>query len=337
MIKAQAIRPKQHLMASLKPKTATARKKQPIEEKIPGMHVGNTMREAREAQNLSLESVADELMIRLFYLEALENGNFKDLPERVYAIGFVKNYATYLGMDVTGTVDQFKRDAYGARSAGSYQVELAMPEPVAHSIVPNRSAIISAAIVLIALIAGIVFFAQGDKKTSPVIPAPMSNSSAAMDQKPTENNIANNETTPPAENTFSATTNAATTTAAPEFTSTTPSAAPVATPVAPAAKNRRVIEALQSSWVEIKDASGKTLFTNILKTGQLLPLPENTKVTLTTGNAGGLRLILDGAPQAAFGTVNEVKRNMLIDVPTAPAATAPLAVAPAQNPAVEQR
>jgi len=125
-----------------------------------------------------------------------------------------------------------------------------------------------------------------------------------------------------------------TTTEEPEFTSATEtasasSAAPAATvpPVTAQIKNQRAIEALQSAWVEIKDASGKTLYTGILKSSQLLPLPDNTKVTLTTGNAGGLRLVLNGQPQAAFGQLNEVKRNIPIDVP------APVAAAPAQIPA----
>jgi cytoskeleton protein RodZ len=307
-------------MAALKQKTAATRiKKQAMEEKIPGVHVGTTLRETREAQNLSLDNVADELMIRRFYLEALENGTFKDLPERVYATGFVKNYANYLGMDIKATVEQFKRDAYGARNAGNYQVELVMPEPVAHSIVPNRSAIVSAIVVLIVLVAGIVFFTQSEKKTAPVIPAPVTESAPLGDArtgdgKAVENAAPNNAAVPPSENSVPANT----TTAAPQFTTTSAGPA-VATPApaTPVVKNRRVIEALQSSWVEIKDPAGKTLFTNILKVGQLLPLPENTKVTLTTGNAGGLRLVLDGVPQAALGQINEVKRNMAIDVPAA--------------------
>jgi cytoskeleton protein RodZ len=296
------------LKSNLKQKTPGVRTKtrQPEEEKTITGHTGEVLREAREAQNLSLENIADELMIRRFYLEALEQGNFKELPERVYATGFVKNYATYLGMDAAAMVAQFKRDAYGARNAGNYQVELSMPEPVAHSIVPNRSAIISAVIVLVLLIAGIIFFTQGEKKTTPVIPAPVTESAPLGDTHAAD---VTNTTAP-----------ATTTTAAPELLNTAATPAPVAVP--PAVKNRRVIEALQSSWVEIKDPAGKILFTSILKAGQLLPLPENTRVTITTGNAGGLRLILDGQPQPALGQINEVKRSMPIDVPGATATPA---------------
>jgi cytoskeleton protein RodZ len=300
------------LKSTLKQKTPGVRTKarHAEEEKPTSGHTGEVLREAREAQNLSLDNIADELMIRRFYLEALEQGNFKELPERVYATGFVKNYATYLGMDAAAMVAQFKRDAYGARNAGAYQVELVMPEPVGHSIVPNRSAIISAVIVLVLLIAGIIFFTQGEKKTSPVIPAPVTESAPLGDATaagPVTTNAPANTTTAAPELLNSA--------AAPATTSAAP--APAAAPMAVAVKNRRVIEALQSSWVEIKDPAGKTLFTSILKAGQLLPLPENTRVTLTTGNAGGLRLVLDGQPQPALGQINEVKRSMPIDVPAA--------------------
>src|SRR5690606_12437599 len=107
-------------MASLKPKSAAVRVVKPKEntEEVrsgTGLHIGETLREARQQRGLDLDMVADELMIRRFYLEALEQGSFKDLPERVYATGFVRNYANYLGMDGGQAVEQFKREAYGAR------------------------------------------------------------------------------------------------------------------------------------------------------------------------------------------------------------------------------
>lgn len=312
-------------MASLKQKPSSIRSKSrvPAEDFISGTPIGEVLSQAREALGLTLDNVADELMIRKFYLDALENGAFHDLPERVYAIGFVKNYVKYLNMeDQQAVIEQFKREAYGSRNMNGYQVDLMMPEPVVHSIVPGRSAIVSALIVLAVLIAGIVFFTQSnngtDKKASATIPAPVTASAPVVDAPvPAATPVVNTTTTEAPE--FTATGNEEPAAQTSNAAQNQPAAAEEQNPALAQIKNQRAIEALQSAWVEIKDGSGKTLYTGILKATQLLPLPDNTKVTLTTGNAGGLRLILNGQPQPAFGQVNEVKRNIAIEVPVASA------------------
>jgi cytoskeleton protein RodZ len=352
-------------LKSLKPKsTANVRVVKPAQERPveevragTGFHIGETLREARQQRGLDLEMVANELMIRRFYLEALEGGSFKDLPERVYASGFVRNYAAYLGMDGPQAVEQFKREAYGARG-GNYQVELVMPEPIAHSIVPNRSAIIGAVAALIVMIAAIIF-ATRDKSASDVpsipepaavetiekssadIPAPaMPDDVAAQQQAAAEPLFQQAPAIPappadvPSVEAIAEETPAPTpVVAAPEAivdvpppvaeVATAPSLPePTATPelpqqtaqeVAAAADTRLVLEALESSWVEIKDAQGIVLFTNILKEGQLLPIPDQEGIALTTGNAGGLRLVLDGKALPPLGKNNEVKRSLMLD------------------------
>lgn len=322
-------------------------------------HVGDVLREAREERNLTLEMVADELMIRRFYLECLEKGSFRDLPERVYAMGFVRNYASLLGLDPRALVEQFKRDAYGTRQGNGYLVELNMPEPVVHSVVPGRSAMITALVVLVLLVGGVVWMAQEKKVVGTSIPEPSPVHESAMpdmlDDAPASA-AADAASTPPATGAISdtatpapdaATTTTATPPVADAFVSAEPAApaAPVqdapaatdpvntvadsATPVSatPAAgttdgglppaianvKNERILEALQSSWVEVRDDKNTILFTSILKSGQILPLPDSVRLTVTTGNAGGLRLIVKGKAMPAFGAQNEVKRNIVLD------------------------
>lgn len=69
------------------------------------MEVGRTLREAREARGLSLREVQMELKIRQRYLEALETENLDLLPGRVYARGFLRSYARFLGLDAEPLVD----------------------------------------------------------------------------------------------------------------------------------------------------------------------------------------------------------------------------------------
>lgn len=61
--------------------------------------VGQQLRQARQEGDISLEQVAHGTHIRLHYLQALEAGDFDRLPSRVQARGFLRAYASYLGMD----------------------------------------------------------------------------------------------------------------------------------------------------------------------------------------------------------------------------------------------
>ncbi len=61
--------------------------------------LGKKLREAREAKGLSLEQVEEETKIVSSYLQALEEEEFERLPAPVYVKGFLRNYASYLGLD----------------------------------------------------------------------------------------------------------------------------------------------------------------------------------------------------------------------------------------------
>lgn len=80
------------------------------------MFVGEKLREARLIQGITLEIVEDETKIRKFYLESLEKGKHASLPPEVYAVGFVKRYAKFLGLNEREIVDEFKREAYQTES-----------------------------------------------------------------------------------------------------------------------------------------------------------------------------------------------------------------------------
>lgn len=73
---------------------------------------GDRLREAREQLGFSLDVAEGETKIRKLYLEALEKEAFSLLPARVYAIGFVKKYAQFLGLDPEEMARIFKDLAY---------------------------------------------------------------------------------------------------------------------------------------------------------------------------------------------------------------------------------
>lgn len=61
--------------------------------------VGETLRQKRKEMNLSLKEVENATSIRINHLTAIEEGDLNKLISPVYAQGFVKQYATFLGMD----------------------------------------------------------------------------------------------------------------------------------------------------------------------------------------------------------------------------------------------
>jgi cytoskeleton protein RodZ len=61
--------------------------------------IGQQLRQAREARELSLEQVNQATHIRLHYLQALEAGDFASIPSEVQARGFIRSYASFLGLD----------------------------------------------------------------------------------------------------------------------------------------------------------------------------------------------------------------------------------------------
>jgi len=71
--------------------------------------IGELLRQEREKQGLTLDDVHYKTKISKNNLRFLENGNFEDLPHRVYTKGFIKNYALFLGLDAQELVDAFEK------------------------------------------------------------------------------------------------------------------------------------------------------------------------------------------------------------------------------------
>jgi cytoskeletal protein RodZ len=62
--------------------------------------LGDMLKSKRKEMNLSLKEVENATSIRSSYLEAIEDGTITDLIAGIYAQGFLKQYASFLGMEV---------------------------------------------------------------------------------------------------------------------------------------------------------------------------------------------------------------------------------------------
>ena len=72
--------------------------------------IGDTLREARERQNLSIKDIEKGTSIRALYIEAIEKGEFDKLPGNAYTKGFIRNYANFLKLDADACVRQYNEE-----------------------------------------------------------------------------------------------------------------------------------------------------------------------------------------------------------------------------------
>ena len=72
--------------------------------------IGDTLREERERQNLSIKDIEKGTSIRALYIEAIEKGDFGTLPGNAYTKGFIRSYANFLKMDAAAAVQQYNEE-----------------------------------------------------------------------------------------------------------------------------------------------------------------------------------------------------------------------------------
>ncbi len=71
--------------------------------------VGSILHDARLAKGLTIEDVEAATKIRTKFLQDIEEDTFTALPSTVYAKGFVKNYAEFLGLSSSEVIAFFRR------------------------------------------------------------------------------------------------------------------------------------------------------------------------------------------------------------------------------------
>ncbi|MBP5398843.1 MAG: helix-turn-helix domain-containing protein [Alphaproteobacteria bacterium] len=72
--------------------------------------IGAILYNERIKKNIDLDVIAQKLCIRRYYLEAIEKGEYKNLPSMPYSAGFVDAYAKYLGLNNTRITQLFKEE-----------------------------------------------------------------------------------------------------------------------------------------------------------------------------------------------------------------------------------
>ncbi len=90
-------------------------------DEFQGMTVGEIFRKSRESQGYNLPDIALHLNIGSDHLTAIENDDHATLPQKVYAVGFVRAYADVLGLDNEKMAYLFKIQAYGKKQVDEHK------------------------------------------------------------------------------------------------------------------------------------------------------------------------------------------------------------------------
>ncbi|MBE7210610.1 MAG: helix-turn-helix domain-containing protein [Gluconacetobacter diazotrophicus] len=129
-------------------------------------NVGALLRARREQLGWSLPDVAVWLKIRLSYLEALEHGQLSRLPGNAYAMGFLRTYATTLGLDPDDLSRRFRTEVREVNR----RPELSFPAPVPERGVPAGAIVLLGGLLIVGAYVGWYEFGRPDRAQTHAIP-----------------------------------------------------------------------------------------------------------------------------------------------------------------------
>jgi cytoskeleton protein RodZ len=92
-----------------------------------------------------------------------------------------------------------------------------------------------------------------------------------------------------------------------------PSSAAAAVPPPPQDQPRIVLRASADAWLQVRDRSGQVLLSRTLHAGETWDVPARSNLLLTTGNAGGTDLLVDGVATGPLGGNGAVRRDLPLD------------------------
>lgn len=158
------------------------------------IHVGKTLYEERLARGLSIDEVARSTKIRPQFIRAIESGEYNKLPSSAYAIGFVKNYISFLGLPSKRLLPLFRREFDEKESFGVLPESFTMKKRLPLKSFPVVRITIIIAVILLPLLGYVIFqyrfafFNPGLSVLSPAESATVTNDSVEIKGK-TDSNV----------------------------------------------------------------------------------------------------------------------------------------------------
>jgi cytoskeleton protein RodZ len=311
------------------------------------IRVGADLRTARERLGWALPDLSAHLRIRLPFLQALEDGHTDQLPGTAYAVGFLRTYAQSLGLDADEMARRFRDDTAEA----NLKTELKFPAPVPERGMPAGAVVLLGALLLIGSYAG--WYRMSEHGHSAVdgvaavparlapLAAPLVDRIAPAEPAPADSAGASPAVTPAAPHSDPAptptnasplqayagvpaapvstpqlSTATATATPPPSGSPLTNAATPAPAPAVIAGGTRIVVRAKAEAWVQVRERDGAVLLNRVLRPAETWMVPDKPALLLTTGNAGGTELLVDGTVTASLGAEGAVRRDLPLDADT---------------------
>ena len=305
--------------------------------------IGAMLRRRREEVGQELATISAVTHIKPIYLKAIEEGRRKDLPGTAYMIGYIRTYADYLGFDGNRLITDYHAELAGQRRAPDRRAEPAEPEPVALSQVQGSPVLVLGGLVIMALAAygvwAIVSGGESETQTA-ATDTPVEEAAPAEPAPSEEPEAAAQPGTPSPTNAEASTGAEPSGPIAETVPEETPPEAPAAAedqvppeadiastgeevveespPQQAAAEaegqaGKIVVRARLESWIQITNEKKDVLFSRVLRSGETYTVPEEKGLMLTTGNAGGIEILVNGTKLKSLGTVGLVKRDIPLD------------------------
>lgn len=289
--------------------------------------IGETLRRRREERALTPEQAAFKSKVPLRFVQMLESDDYQLLPDLLYLVPLLHEYARFLDLDAAALDAEFQRVMHQPPRPAPPPASAPRAAPTIpwKQVLWTAAAILAAApLVLIALSLVSKRSTEQAVSTRPSEPKmerpgmPGGGSADVAAQGP--------EAVAPA---------ALPLPAAPPATATMPVVDP---PMTPAPLRREggaasvatghilVARAEEATWMSVR-ADQKDPREVLLQPGQVARFEAQTGFQLTVGNAGGVRLSLDGTPLPPLGRSGEVVRDLVLpparrDLPASGAALA---------------
>lgn len=251
--------------------------------------VGKILKRTRQEHPVcNLNTIAEELCIRPHLLEALEQGNFASFPSACYATGFLRNYATFLGLDTTDIIAKYEAEYAGSKES----VVLSFPEVDHQNDFPIKR-MAGVATLCIAIFAGVWATnnnLDAEEVTSNVVKT-STKSTLVVDEVSVKK------------------------TAVQDVSAKAPATVVeeenlVITASAMGGTIR--FEANDDVWVRISSEDGETVMEKLLSKGESLTPPEQPGLMLMTNNAGALSVTLGENIVKSLGLDGQILENVAL-------------------------
>jgi transcriptional regulator with XRE-family HTH domain len=249
---------------------------------------GDWLRRQRELREISLRDIAERTKISLRYLEAMEADRFDLLPAPIFAKGFLREYARYVGLSPDDVVNHYLSVHHPEELADPKEDTKvrARPKPVDPGPTPMRRTwswgllLALAGLILLVLVAVLAWL--GDHRH----------------KEPTNVSQAPPIAAPP-----------------PVQVATPPPGAARPAPPPPSAPIQVSLDFNKDCWVEAV-SDGKNRVAELRIQGESMQVEAQKTLTLTLGNAGVVDMRVNGYPYPLNKKEGEVVKDLVIDLDT---------------------